>query len=114
MFSSPSVGRLPNGGLRFDQVLRRGNLLLRHTTEAVAIQQHCIDRAHRAQLAGPGTMSRRWVMNERVTVESLGDGTKVTVRVRGQLAGIGRALHLVGYRDTWVASLPVRRGHRFR
>jgi hypothetical protein len=98
-----SAGRLPNGGLRFDQVLRRGNLLLRHTTEDVANQEHRIDRTHRAQLAGPRMMPLRWVMKERVTVESLGDGTSITVRVRGRLAGMGRVLHLLGSRDTTTA-----------
>lgn len=97
------AGRLPDGGLRFDQVLRRGNLLLRHTTEDVVNQEHRIDRAHRAQLAGPRMMPLRWVMKERITVESLGDGTSLTVRVRGRLAGLGRALHLLGYRDTTTA-----------
>jgi hypothetical protein len=97
-----SVSHLPNGGLRFDQVVTRGNLLLRHTTEDVAIQEHSIDRAHRAQLDGRA-IPLRWVLNERVTVESREDGTDITVRVRGRLAGMSRVLHLLGYRDTATA-----------
>src|SRR5258708_30183383 len=81
-----SVGRLPNGGLRFDQVVLQGNRLLRHTTEDVAILEDRIDCAHRAhvEFARSRTLiPLRWVMQERVTVESLGDETSVTVRVRG-------------------------------
>src|SRR5260221_7521954 len=49
-----SVGRLPNGGLRFDQVVLQGNRLLRHTTEDVAIAGDPIDPGHRAHLeVGP-------------------------------------------------------------
>jgi hypothetical protein len=98
-----SIGRLPNGGLRFDQVVRQGNRQLRHTTEDVAVQEHRIDRAHRAHLAGPRMMPLRWVMKERVTVETLADGTNITVRVWGRLTGMGRVLHLLGYRDTTTA-----------
>jgi hypothetical protein len=39
-----NVGRLPNGGLCFDQVLMQGSRLWRHTTDDVAIQEHRIDR----------------------------------------------------------------------
>jgi len=99
----PGVGRLPNGGLRFDQVLMRGNLLLHLTTEDVAIQRRRIDRSHRAQLAGPRVIPARWVMKERVTVESLGDGTNITVRVWGRMVGLSRVFHLFGYRDTTTA-----------
>jgi hypothetical protein len=98
-----SVGRLPNGGLRFEQVLRRGNLLMRHTTEDAAIRERRIDRTHRAELAGPRMLPLRWVMKERITVESLADGTGITVRVWGRLAGTSRVLHLLGYRDTATA-----------
>jgi hypothetical protein len=82
-----SVGRLPNGGLRFDQVVLQQNRLLRHTTEDVAILGDRIDRAHRAQVEFARSRTLiplRWVMKERVTIESLGDGTCVTVRVWGQ------------------------------
>ena len=101
-----SVGRLPNGGLRFDQVVLQGNRLLRHTTEDVAILEDQIDRAHRAHVVFARSRTLiplRWVMQERVTVESLGDETSVTVRVRGQPAGLSRVLHLLGYRDTMMA-----------
>src|SRR6266545_7431049 len=48
-----SVARLPNGGLRFDYLfLRRGNVRQHHTAEDVAIQEHRIDRVHRARLPG--------------------------------------------------------------
>jgi hypothetical protein len=82
-----SVSRLPNGRLRFDHLVLQGNRLLRHTTEDVAIGEDRIDRAHRAhvEFARSRTLiPLRWVMKERVTVESLGDGTCVTVRVWGQ------------------------------
>jgi hypothetical protein len=101
-----SVGRLPNGGLRFDQVVLQGSRLLRHTTEDVAILEDQIDRVHCAhvEFARSRTLiPLRWVMQERVTVESLGDETSVTVRVRGQPAGLSRVLHLLGYRDTTMA-----------
>jgi hypothetical protein len=39
-----SISRLLNGGLRFDQAVTRGNLMLRHTTEDVPIGEHRIDR----------------------------------------------------------------------
>jgi len=42
-------------------------------------------------------------MQERVTVESLGDETSVTVHVRGRPVGLSRVLHLLGYRDTMMA-----------
>lgn len=100
-----SASRLPNGGLLFDQVARRGNLQLRHTTEDVAIQEYRIDRAHRSQLAGPRRMPVRWVMNERVMVEKLAGGTNITVHVQGRMAGMGRVLHLLGYRDTTTTRL---------
>jgi hypothetical protein len=93
-----SVGRLPNGGLRFDQVVLRGHQLLRHTTEDVAILADTIDRVHRAhvEFARSRTLiPLRWVMKERVTVESVGDGTGVTVRVWGRAAGLSRVLHLL-------------------
>jgi hypothetical protein len=76
-----SVGRLPNGGLRFDQVVLQGNRLFRHMTEDVAILEDQIDRAHRAhvEFARSRTLiPLRWVMQERVTVKSLGDETSVT------------------------------------
>ena len=98
-----SVSRLPGGGLRFDLVLRRGNRLFRLVTEDVAIQGHRIDRAHHAELSRPYAMPARWVMNERITVESLGDQADVTVRVWGQMKGMGRALYLFGYHDTTTA-----------
>jgi len=98
-----SVRRLPDGGLRFDLVLRRGNRLLHLTTEDVGIQGYGIDRAHHAQLSGPRVMPARWVMNERITVESLGDQTDVVVRVWGRMVGMGRVLHLLGYGDTTTA-----------
>lgn len=97
-----SVSHLPNGGLRFDQVVTRGSLLLRHTTEDVATQEHRIDRAHRAQLDGRA-IPLRWVLNERVTVKSAGHGTDITVCVVGRLVGLSRLLHLLGYHDTATA-----------
>jgi hypothetical protein len=101
-----SASRLANGGVRFDQVVRHGNRLLRHTTEDVAILDDRIDRVHRAhvEFARSRTLiPLRWVMHERVTVESLGDETSVTVRVRGRPVGLSRVLHLLGYRDTMMA-----------
>ena len=97
---------MPNGGLRFDQVVLQGNRLLRHTTEDVAIVEDRIDRAHRAHVEfarSRALIPFRWVMQERVTVESLGDETSVTVRVRGRPVGLSRVLHLLGYRDTMIA-----------
>jgi hypothetical protein len=100
----PSVARLPNGGLRFDYLfLRRGNVRQRHTTEDVAIQEHRIDRVHRARLTGPRAIPLRWELQQCVTVEPAGEATDVTVRIRGQMAGISRVLHLLGWRDTTTA-----------
>jgi hypothetical protein len=45
----------------------------------------------------------RWVMSERITVESMADRTSITVSVQGRLAGIHRVLHVLGYRDTTTA-----------
>jgi hypothetical protein len=42
-------------------------------------------------------------MKERITVESLGNGTGVTVRVWGWPVGLSRVLHFLGYRDTTMA-----------
>jgi hypothetical protein len=92
---------LPNGGLCFDYLfLRRGNVRQRHTSEDVVIQEHRIDRVHRGRLSGPCAISLRWELQEFAAVEPAGEATEVTVRVQGQLAGIGRVLHLLGWRDT--------------
>ncbi len=100
----PSVARLPNGGLRFDYLfLRRGNVRQRHTTEDVAIQEHRIDRVHRARLTGPRAIPLRWELQQCVTVEPAGEATDITVRVQGQMAGISRVLHLLGWCDTTTA-----------
>lgn len=97
----PSVARLPNGGLRIDYVfLRPGELRQRHTTEDVAIQERRIGRVHRARLTGPRTISLRWELQQCITVEPAGEATDMTVRVRGQMAGMSRVLHLLGWRDT--------------
>jgi hypothetical protein len=99
-----SVARLPNGGLRFDYLfLRQGNVRQRHTTQDVAIQEHRIDRVHRARLIGPRAIPIRWELQQCITVEPAGDATGITVRVRGQMAGISRVLHLLGWRDTTTA-----------
>jgi hypothetical protein len=99
-----TVAHLPNGGLRFDYaLLRRGNVRQRHTSEDVAIQEHRIDRVHRARLTGPRAIPLRWELQQCVTVETAEEAADITVRVRGQMVGIGRVLHLLGWRDTMTA-----------
>lgn len=99
------VVRLPNGGLRFESVLVRGDLVARHVIEDVAIQQHRIDRILRGQAARRRRRSR-WVVKQRVTAEWLGDATSVTVRTRGRPVGWSLARHLLlGSNDTTTARL---------
>src|SRR5260370_33080067 len=71
-----SVGRLPNGGLRFDQGVLQGNRLLRHTTEDVAILEDRIGPAPRAhgefaRLRPPDSLPL--VVRAAVSVEVVGD-----------------------------------------
>ncbi len=102
----PSVARLPNGGLRFEYLwFRRGNVRQRYISEDVAIQEYRVDRVHRAFLTGPrlSTIPLRWELQECVTVEQAGEATDITVRVQGEMVGIGRVLHLLGWRDTRTA-----------
>src|SRR5258708_2002760 len=44
-----------------------------------------------------------WVIHERTGIESAVEGTDITVRVLGRMAGLSRVLHLLGYRDTTTA-----------
>lgn len=108
-----SVASLPNGGLRFESVLVRGDLVARHINEDVAIQEHRIDRILRGQAARPSRghfrwpgkqRITRWVVKQRVTVESLEGATNVTVRMWGRPAGRSLARHLLlGYNETTTA-----------
>ncbi len=45
----------------------------------------------------------RWELQQFATVEPAGEATDITVRVQGQMVGIGRVLHLLGWRDTTTA-----------
>ena len=100
----PSVARLANGGLRFEYLfLRPGDVRQRHTSEDVAIQERRIDRIHRGRLSGPRAIPLRWELRQVATVEPAGQATGITVRVQGQMVGIGRVLHLLGWRDTTTA-----------
>jgi len=99
----PSIAALPNGGLRFDQTHRQGNLLTRYRAEDVTVAHNRIDRIHRLQQRRPRTMRVGWVMRERITVESHGHASTVSVRLRGRLTGLRQLVHLLGYHDTATA-----------
>ena len=108
-----SVVRLPNGGLRVDSVLVRGDLVARHVIEDVAIQEHRIDRILRGQAARRHRRSR-WVVKQRITVKSLGAAANVTVRTRGRPVGKSLALHfLLGSNDTTAARFLTEEASRF-
>jgi hypothetical protein len=100
-----SVSRLQNGGMRFETVQVRGDLLARHVIEDVAIGEHKIDRILRGQAARRRRCSR-WVVKQRITAERLGDATTVTVRMWGRPVGWSLARHLLlGSNDTTTARL---------
>jgi hypothetical protein len=99
----PRVTTLPNGGLRFDHAHQQGNRVTRYRVDDVAVGHGKIDRVHRMLQRGPRTMSVRWVMRERITVESEPDGSSVTVRLRGRLTGVRLVAHLFGAQDTATA-----------
>jgi hypothetical protein len=99
------VIRLPNGRLRFETVLVRGDLQARHIIEDLAIQEHRIDRIIRGQAERRNRRSR-WVVKQRITIESLGDATNVTVRMWGRPVGRSLARHLLlGSNDPTTARL---------
>jgi len=58
---------------------------------------------HRGELARPRVMPVRWVISERISIESAVNETGITVRVMGRMAGLSRVLYLLGYRDTTTA-----------
>jgi hypothetical protein len=99
----PRIGRLPNGGLRYRYEWVQGRLVWRFTTEDLAVTETTIERVHRGELARPRVLHVRWVLRERISVESAVNETGITVRVLGRMAGLSRVLHLLGYRDTAMA-----------
>jgi len=99
----PRAGRLPNGGLRCRYEWVQGRLVWRFTTEDVAVSENMIERVHRGELARPRVMPVRWVISERISIESAVNETGITVRVMGRMAGLSRVLYLLGYRDTTTA-----------
>jgi hypothetical protein len=99
----PRVGRLPDGGLRYRYEWVQGPLVWRFTAEDLAVTETMIERVHRGELARPRGLPVRWVIRERISVESAVHETGVTVRVLGRMAGLSRVLHLLGYRDTEMA-----------
>jgi hypothetical protein len=94
---------LPGGGLRYRYEWLDGPRVWRFTSEAVAVTENTIELVHRGQLARPRTMPVRWVVTERITAEPAANGTDLTVRALGRMAGPSRLLHLLGYRDTMTA-----------
>jgi hypothetical protein len=99
----PHVGRLPNGRLRCRYEWVQGRLVWRFTTEDAAVTENMIERVHRGELARPRVMPVRWVISERISIETGINATCITVCVLGRMAGLSRVLHLLGYRDTATA-----------
>lgn len=100
-----SVTRLQNGGMRLETVQVLADTTARHVIEDVAIGEHSIDRIIRGQ-ATRGHRRSRWVVKLRITAERLGDGTTVTVRMRGRPTGWSLAWHfLLGSHDVASARL---------
>jgi hypothetical protein len=75
----------------------------RFTSEDVAVTENTIELVHRGQLARPRAIPVHWVITERITAEPAGNGTDLTVRALGRMAGPSRLLHLLGHRDTMTA-----------
>jgi hypothetical protein len=95
--------RLPHGGLRCRYEWADGRRVWRFRTEDVAVTGNTIELVHCGQLAWPRAMPVRWVISERICVESAGTGTDITVRALGRMEGPSRLLHLLGHRDTTTA-----------
>ena len=99
-----SASRLPNGGMRFESVQARGNVVAQHVIEDITIEDGSITRIMRGQ-ATRGRRRTRWQLTQRITVESLGSATMVTVVVAGRPASWSRVRHLLGFNDTATARI---------
>ncbi len=99
----PRADRLPDGGLRCRYEWADGRRVWRFTTEDVAVTENTIERVHRGQLVRPRAVPVRWVITERILAEPAVNGTEITVRAVGRMAGPSRVLHLLGHRDTTTA-----------
>ena len=89
---------LPNGGLRFETVHVREDLVAHHVIEDVAVGERTVDRVVRGR-ASRWWRRTRWIVNIRITVESLGNSTTIAVRTWGRPVGMSLAYLLVGRED---------------
>lgn len=95
-----SIVRLPSGGLRYESTQVRAGLVARHIVEDAAIRTRGIDRVVRGQ-AARGRRRSRWVVRQRIRVESLADAVSLTVSTWGRPVGWTLARHLLlGGNDT--------------